>query len=204
MQVPTPLSKLITLARTARAHIEWLAKSEYKEVGYADWEAATVEGYCGIAAAYLERLANQNGLHPIYCIGTFKSYCRLIGTYQALSGHAWIKYHDHIIDITASQFANTESRIERDFNKRVYVCKSTNPHFSEFAVGPNAKQMVSSWYVETLDELCDKTEAVWKQKCFNNVLSTNRSLMRLASENRSNHLPGATGYPLASTFNQKT
>jgi hypothetical protein len=152
--------KLTSLARIARAHVVLLAQTERREVGEPDWNRGSVAGYCGIGARYLEQLANNAGLHPVFCAGIFRNYNRILGTYQDKSGHAWLKYQDYIIDITATQFANVVSRIERDFNKPVYVCKATNPHFVEKCVGPLARERAGEWYVESLDELCEKAKRI--------------------------------------------
>ena len=152
------------MARTARVHIGLLADAEREEVGERPLSNGTkVAGYCGIASMYLEQLAIQNRLHPIFCVGQFKTYNRILDRYQSISGHSWIKYRGYIVDITASQFANTVGRIERDFDKQVYVCRETNPHFEEMYVGPRAKQEVASWYDEPLDELCEKTKLIYKK-----------------------------------------
>lgn len=152
--------KLISLARIARAHIELLAKTERREAGEPDWDRASVAGYCGVGSRYLELLANEARLHPVFCAGVFRNYNRILGVYQTKCGHAWLKYQNYIIDITSTQFSNAVSRVERDFNKPVYICRTTNPHYVEMDVGPNAREHVATWYTETVDEICEKTKSL--------------------------------------------
>ena len=152
------LLKLISLARIASEHVAFLSKEERKEALWSSWNVDYVKGYCGIGSRYLELLANDHKIYPIFCAGEFKKYSRILGEYNGGVGHAWLKYQGFIIDTTARQFKNSVSRIERDFDKSVYICRTTNPHFNERCVGPLAKEIVGTWYYEPLDEICEKAK----------------------------------------------
>src|SRR5258708_14104872 len=142
------LYKLIVIARTARKRIEYLSEVE--------GGPANLAGYGGVAARYVELLANEYGIYPEFVAGSFRAYNRVTDTYRNISGHTWIEHEGHIIDITATQFRNVVSKIGRDYSQKVYVCKSTNQHYDKELVGDEAKRCVRMWYVEPIDEICEK------------------------------------------------
>lgn len=152
MKRSASLSKLITLAKIARQKTETLSRIERG--------VPNLTGYCGVASKYLETLANKNGIYPQFVAGIFQSYNRIIDRYGLVSGHSWLEHDGYIIDITATQFRNVVSKVERNFNKKVYICRTTNPHYKKTCVGGEAKLRVRSWYMETLEEICEKIEEV--------------------------------------------
>src|ERR1700722_19755864 len=85
-------NKLVSLARIASTHVKFLAMTERREVGEPDWKLGEITGECGIGARYRERLAHEEGIHPIFCAGSLRVYNRILGEYQIKTGHAWIKY----------------------------------------------------------------------------------------------------------------
>jgi hypothetical protein len=146
------LSKLIILARTARKKIETLSQVE--------GGPSNLAGYCGVAARYLELLANKENISPEFVAGSFKTYSRILDTYHIASGHTWIEYDGYIVDITATQFKNVVSKIDRNFSQKIYVCRNNNPHYSKELIGDIAKRCVRMWYCETLEEICQKINEV--------------------------------------------
>jgi hypothetical protein len=152
MKYPPVLSKLITVAKTARHKIEALAVVEGGQ--------PHLMGYCAIAARYIEMLANKQNIRPIFVCGYFNSYCRVLDEYSGISGHCWVELDDYIVDITATQFKNTPTKINRDFGKKVYVSTAINPHYTMYAIGNTAKNIVKAWYVEPIDEICDKADTL--------------------------------------------
>lgn len=149
-QVNSSLSKLIALGRIARIRIENLAKNEE---GPED-----LTGYCAVGSRYLERLSIENEVHPIFVVGLFKTYHRLTDQYILKSGHAWLEYDGNIVDITATQFKNSTSRVIRNFDKRVYTSVITNPHYEKQYVGFRAIEEAQNWYEEDIDWICDKAK----------------------------------------------
>jgi len=146
------LSKLIGLARIARHKIEVLS--------FIEGGPPSLQGYCGIAARYLEVLANKQNIKPEFISGHFRSYNRILNEYGVRSGHAWIEYEGHIIDVTVTQFRNVVTKIDRDFNQKVYVCKNTNPHYMRSHSGHEAFDKVRAWYGEPMEEICTKIDEV--------------------------------------------
>ena len=150
MKRSPPLSKLIAIAKTARHKIEALAIVE--------GGPHNLMGYCGVAARYIELLANKQNIHPIFVCGYFNSYYRTLDKYNNISGHCWIELDDYIVDITATQFKKASTKINRDFGKKVYVSTANNPHYTMYAIGNTAKNIVKAWYVEPIDEICNKAD----------------------------------------------
>jgi len=146
------LSKLITLARTARKKIEALSQVESGP--------AHLQGYCGIAARYIELLASKESISPDLVVGHFRSYNRILNEYCWRAGHCWIEYDGYIIDLTATQFRNVITKIDRDFSKKVYISRNNNPHYYKEAIGNDALDIVRSWYCEPLEEICAKVDDV--------------------------------------------
>jgi len=144
------LSKVISLARIARQRIEILARIENGP--------PHLQGYCGVAAQYIRLLAQRQGIHPDFVVGHFRSYNRILDEYHWRSGHAWVEFDGHIIDITATQFRNVVSKIDRDLSVKVYVCRSTNPHYFKEFSNEDALEKMPEWYTEPLEEICDKIE----------------------------------------------
>lgn len=146
------LSKLISLARIARKRIEVLSEVEGGR--------SHLAGYCGIASLYLEKLANKEDIFPQFIAGEFRNYNRILGTYNTSSGHVWLELDEYIIDITSTQFRNAITKIDRNFNKKVYISKDSNPHYLKLLVGDGAKKTIRMWYVEPLEEICQKVDKV--------------------------------------------
>jgi hypothetical protein len=144
------LLNLIAIAKIARRRVEILSRIEDGPTN--------LSGYCGAAARYLELLSNDKGIFPTFVSGTFNYYNRMLGTYNLLSGHAWLEHEGYILDITATQFREAYTKINRNFNKKVYICKDNNPHYKKEKIGHEAKLDVRNWYDETLDEICEKIE----------------------------------------------
>lgn len=143
--------KLISLAKVARKKIEYLSAIERGP--------SSLIGYCGIASRYLEIIANKENIFPEFVGGSFLSYSRITDEYKSVSGHTWIEYKDYIVDITATQFKNVSFKINRNLNK-VYVCRTTNPHYAKDWAGDIAKHYVGGWYEESLEELCNKVNNI--------------------------------------------
>jgi hypothetical protein len=146
------LNKLITLARIARRHVETLA--------YVEDMPPNLAGYCGIGSKYLEVLANKENIFPEFITGVFQKYNRILDIYQIQSGHSWLEYSGYIIDITATQFKHVISKVDRDFGKKVYICRTTNPHYYKQFVGEEAIQTAQTWYEEDFLELCQKIDRI--------------------------------------------
>lgn len=146
------LSKLIALARIARHKVEVLS--------FIEGGPPSLQGYCGIAARYLELLANKENIYPEFVVGHFRSYNRILDTYGWRSGHSWIEFDGNIIDITATQFKNVVSKIDRNFGIKVYVCRNTNPHYHKEKSKIDAIESVSKWYSEPIEEICNKIDEV--------------------------------------------
>lgn len=144
------LSRLISLAKIARQKVEALS---YVENG-----PPHLQGYCGIASKYLQVLANREGINPQFVVGHFRSFYRPLGIYRWHAGHSWIEHENHIIDITATQFKNVSTKIERNFNIKVYVSVSTNPHYYEEHSNEEALRIVRNWYFEPMEEICNRLE----------------------------------------------
>lgn len=154
MKRSAELSKLISLARIARKKVEALAQVERGPYH--------LMGYCGVASRYLELIANQEKLSPAFVSGEFMAYNRIIDVYGLVSGHSWLELDGYIIDITATQFKNVISKVDRDFNQKVYVCRTSNPHYKTISYGDDAKRQVGTWYVEPLEEICQKIDMIVK------------------------------------------
>jgi hypothetical protein len=143
---------LISLARIARKKIEALSKEEGGQ--------PHLGGYCGVAARYIEILANNVGLYPEFVVGHFKCYNRILDQYYNVSGHAWIEFEDNIIDITATQFRSAITKIDRDFNQKVYIAKNSNPHYAKDYIGHKAKETANMWYIEHIDDIVAKADRI--------------------------------------------
>lgn len=146
------LSKLIGLAKTTRHRLEILSAVESGPTN--------LMGYCGIAASYLESLAAKNNIPIKFISGTFNKYIRYQDTYTLVNGHCWLEYNDYIIDTTATQFRSVKTKVNRDFSKKIYLSKSSNPHYKLILSGDEAKDYVRTWYVESLEELCEKIDSL--------------------------------------------
>lgn len=144
------LSKLITLAKFARKRIEILSRVENGP--------PHLQGYCGIAARYLELLAARENISPDFIVGHFRSFNRILNEYNWRSGHCWIEYEGYIIDTTATQFRNVITKVNRDFSKKVYISRNINPHYYKEAFGEDAVSKVRAWYCEPLEEICTKVD----------------------------------------------
>lgn len=144
--------KLIYLAKIARKKVERLSALEGGPI--------CLMGYCGIASLYLESMAKNNNIYTNFIVGQFRSYRRPLDSYRLLSGHVWLEYEDNIIDLTVTQFKNATSKIRRDFGKKVYVCKSNNPHYLKVDAGDGAKKIVETWHYEPFEELLEKVSAI--------------------------------------------
>lgn len=146
------LNKLITLARFARKKLEVLSEVE--------GGPKNLCGYCTIGSLYLKNIAIKHNIQSTIVKGNFLRYNRILGTYELQSGHSWIELDGYIIDITATQFSNVVSRIERNFNQPVYVCRATSPHYKLLSTNEEAIMEMKTWYEEKLPELCEKLDAM--------------------------------------------
>lgn len=144
------LSRLLQLAKVARHKFEKLSEIESGP--------ANLAGYCGVASKYLEILAVDENIPVEYVSGLFKSYNRIIDVYQSKSGHSWLEHDGYIIDITATQFKNVITKVDRDFGKKIYVCRNTNPHYEKINIGAAATEEVGEWYEEPLEEIIEKAD----------------------------------------------
>jgi hypothetical protein len=149
---PPALSKLIPIAKTARKKIEKLA---YIEGGHSD-----LAGYCGIAARYIELVANKNNIEVEFVAGQFNSYVRTIDVYRQHSGHCWLECDGYIVDITATQFKDVVSKVKRNFGKKIYTSVINNPHYKKDLVGDAAKKCVAMWYEEAIDYVVSKADRI--------------------------------------------
>lgn len=149
---PPALQKLLPIAKTARYKIERLANIEG---GPSD-----LTGYCGVAARYIELQAAKADIEVEFVAGYFNGYIRPLDEYSLASGHCWVEFDGYIVDITATQFRNVRTKVCRDFNRKVYVSRSTNPHYEKELAGDDARRFVSAWYCEPLDEIIEKANRV--------------------------------------------
>src|SRR5277367_897508 len=152
MKRSTNLSRLITLAKFARKRIETLSKVEKGP--------PHLQGYCGIASRYLELLGKRENIFPDFIVGHFRSFNRILDEYSWRAGHCWIEYDGYIIDLTATQFRNVITKVERDFSKKVYISRNTNPHYYKEASGEDAVNKVRAWHCESLEEICAKVDEI--------------------------------------------
>lgn len=150
------LLKAISLAKQVRKKIEKLCEIER---GHPD-----LAGYCGIASSYFVKQCKNENIDVLIVSGNFRNYSRIIDKYYFISGHAWAEYEDYIIDITATQFRQKiVSRIERNFNKKVYVSKISNPHYEKIKAGSLADDTIKTWYVEPIEEIFSKIDETIKK-----------------------------------------
>lgn len=146
------LSKLLKLAKVTRSRIENLSKVE--------GGSSNLAGYCAVAARHLQLLADGENLRPVFVSGLFMGYNRILGTYGQICGHAWVEFEDYIVDITATQFKKVVTKIDRDFSKKIYLCKNSNPHYKKVYTGDAARKYARTWYCETLEEICEKADSL--------------------------------------------
>jgi hypothetical protein len=148
MKRPHSVKLLTQYALTARANVEKLALRE------ALTNSKGLRGYCAIASRHLWMIANH--LHPVLCAGLFRKYDTTYtpGTYEDVSGHVWLELDGWIVDITATQFAGIESKIERHFDRPVYVSRANNPHYYKTHSGEKAFERIRSWHEAPLDHIC--------------------------------------------------
>lgn len=146
------LGKLITLARLARKKLEVLSRIEGGQ--------PHLQGYCGIASRYLEVLAAREDVCPEFIVGHFRQYNRITEEYIWHSGHSWVEHDGHIIDITATQFKNAISKVDRDFGKKVYISRNTNPHYFKELCGEEAVKQVRTWYLDTFEHVIAKMDKI--------------------------------------------
>jgi hypothetical protein len=150
------LIQLLKIAEIARCRIELLAKHEQGP--------SNLTGYCGIASRYLQKLANAQGIFPKFICGTFRFYNRIFDKYLTWSGHSWLELNDVIVDITATQFKDVKTKVNRSFGNPVYYSSNSNPHYLKYSDGMEAIRLVESWYEENLGELLTKIEMVSKEQ----------------------------------------
>jgi hypothetical protein len=150
MRRTASLSRLLVLAKQTRTKFEKLSQIENGP--------ANLAGYCGVASKYLESLAVKENIPVEFISGIFRSYNRMIDVYQSKSGHSWIEHDGYIVDVTATQFKHIPTKIHRDFSKKIYVCRITNPHYEKLNAGRDATEEVTSWYEESLEEICEKAD----------------------------------------------
>lgn len=81
------LNDAIQIAHTVREWAEDLAGREKRE--------ATLAGMCAIASAKLSHLLNKKAIKNEIAMATDNTWC-----------HVFVLVEDHIIDVTATQFAN--------------------------------------------------------------------------------------------------
>ena len=117
-------------------------------------------GYCGVAARYIELEANKQDIPVEFVAGYFNGYVRPIDQYGFACGHCWVEYGGYIVDITATQFRNVRTKINRDFGKKIYISVVSNPHYEKDLVGEEAKRYVAAWYVESLDSIIEKANRI--------------------------------------------
>jgi hypothetical protein len=138
--------QLIQNAKLVRRKIENLSLTEKGK--------SSLEGYCGIATAYLYKLSKLNSINSIFVVGSFREYSKSFSDYYIVSGHCWLEYSKKIIDITATQFAHIKSDVNRTFSKKVYVSSMNNPHYLKYAEGNDAINIVDRWYARPLNDEC--------------------------------------------------
>lgn len=152
MKRSTQFSELLTLAKITRKKIEALSVVEGGQ--------PHLQGYCGVASRHLQLAANKRNLFPFFVAGNFNFYNRILDRYLTNSGHCWLEFEEYIIDITVTQFKNVVTKIDRNFAKKIYISKDTNPHYSKKYVGYDALLQVRKWYEEPIDEICSKADGV--------------------------------------------
>jgi hypothetical protein len=113
------LNKLIDIATKARRHIDkWNRNKKAYPVDLC--------GACGMSSHYLVSQARKYKLYPTLAYGTFDG-----------TGHCWVEYRNHIIDITATQF---------DVYDDVYVARiGVDKRYAPEIKGRAAEKNVSKW-----------------------------------------------------------
>jgi hypothetical protein len=146
----TPRSASVNLlanyAAIARGNVEALARRE------AIAGSENLKGYCAIASRHLWMMAIH--LKPVLCAGVFRQYDKDTNKYFPISGHVWLELDGYIVDITATQFAGTPSKVKRDFGKTVYVSPLPNPHYLKTHSGDKAFERIRNWHEAPLDDIC--------------------------------------------------
>jgi hypothetical protein len=133
-----------------------LARKGAENLSLIEKGPSSLEGYCGIATAYLFSVLKSNSIDAIFVVGSFRQYNKSIDDYNIVSGHCWLEYKTKIIDITATQFAHTKSDVNRTFSKKVYISSINNPHYLKYAEGNDAINIVDRWYARPLNQECEK------------------------------------------------
>jgi hypothetical protein len=143
MPYPISVNILARLGVEARRNVEALAFRE------AIPGTESLKGYCAIAARHLWMMARD--LNPVFCCGVFREYLPKKRTYKPISGHCWLELDGYIVDITATQFAGTQTKVFRHFGNKVYVSRADNPHYAISHSGEDAFERVRNWHQQPLD-----------------------------------------------------
>jgi hypothetical protein len=112
------LTTLISFGAQIRTNLETLSLLKKSRID-------GMAGYCGLGAVLLYRVAAIHNIKTDFVLGTFKTPTRKRKT----SGHCWVEFGDHIIDVTASQFG---------MKPRVYVSDIGDDRYYFIAKNDNA------------------------------------------------------------------
>ncbi|MCZ2222509.1 MAG: hypothetical protein LC122_02650 [Chitinophagales bacterium] len=120
-------------------------KENYPELEWDD----NLGGACVIGSAFMVKALQKINLNPIFNWGSFHSQNRHYG-------HCWVNLNNHIIDVTATQFAELENIKVVYINKHNWLYSkyfsvrkgnhlidlfNTNPKYSQFAVKKYSKEL---------------------------------------------------------------
>ncbi|HUU87864.1 MAG TPA: hypothetical protein VMX17_08935 [Candidatus Glassbacteria bacterium] len=145
----TELETLISFGAQIRTNLETLSLLKKSRID-------GMAGYCGLGSALLHKTATVHNIKTDFVLGTFKTPNRK----KKKSGHCWVEFGDHIIDITASQFGiNSRIYVSNIGDDRyTYVAKNDTAIFAIETCWPPEQKF--STYVEDIIVIAKTIEAV--------------------------------------------
>jgi hypothetical protein len=122
-------NQVINLAKQARFYLEILALQNNVDLFKKD-----LCGYCGVGSFFLKRLGKFINLDFDFVCGTYSST-------NHYSGHCWVEFDNHVIDITGTQFY-------KDIINPVHIVKKNKKYNSKRTNESALHYMSKYWPIE--------------------------------------------------------